>query len=120
ARRLISRPIYRNTMNAFTGLSYDWKGANTDRMTLLWTMPHRLLPDDTRGIHNNTIELDSESPDLQLFGGSYTFAKVFGGSFEVYGYGLYEQDSGTGPGSVQTRNRRLFIPGVRLARKKKA
>lgn len=120
SRRLIARPLYRNTMNAFTGLSYDWKGANTDRMTLLWTMPHRLLPNDTRGIHNNTIEMDSESPDLQLFGGSYTFAKVFGGSLEIYGYGLYEQDSGTGPESVQTRNRRLFIPGVRLARKKKA
>ncbi|MCB1392409.1 MULTISPECIES: alginate export family protein [unclassified Nitrobacter] len=119
SRRLIARPLYRNTMNGFTGLSYDWKGANKDQMTLLWTMPQIRLPDDTRGIRNNTIELDSESPDLQLFGGSYTFANVFGGSFEVYSYGLYERDTGTGPGSVQTRNRRLFIPGARLARKKK-
>ena len=106
-------------MNSFTGLSYDWKGANKDQMTLLWTMPQTRLPDDTRGIRNNTIEFDRESPDLQLFGGSYTFAKVFGGSLEVYGYGLYEQDTGTGPQSVQTRNRRLFTPGVRLARGKK-
>ena len=105
SRRLIARPLYRNTMNSFTGLSYDWKGANKDQMTLLWTMPQTRLPDDTRGIRNNTIEFDSESPDLQLFGGSYTLAKVFGGSFEVYGYGLYEQDTGTGanrcrPGTV--------------------
>ena len=96
SRRLVSRNLFRNTVNSFTGLSYDWKGANKDQMTLLWTMPQTRLPDDTRGIHNNTIEFDRESPDLQLFGGSYTFAKVFGGSFEVYGYGLYEQDTGDG------------------------
>jgi hypothetical protein len=118
SRRLVSRNLFRNTVNSFTGLSYDWKGANKDQMTLLWTMPQTRLPDDKRGIRNNTIEFDSESPDFQLFGGSYTFAKVFGGSLEVYGYGLYEQDTGTGPQSVQTRNRRLFTPGVRLARKK--
>ena len=120
SRRLVARKLYRNTMNSFTGLSYDWKGTNKDQMTLLWTMPQTRLPDDTRGIHNNTIEFDLESPDLQLFGGSYTFAKVFGGTLEVYGYGLYEQDTGTtGPQSVQTRNRRLFTPGVRLARGRK-
>ena len=120
SRRLVARNLMRNTINSFTGLSYDWKGTNKDQMTLLWTMPQTRLPDDTRGIRNNTIELDSESPDFQLFGGSYTFAKVFGGSFEVYGYGLYEQDTGTtGPQSVQTRNRRLFTPGARLARAKK-
>ncbi len=121
SRRLVARNVMRNTINSFTGLSYDWKGANKDQMTLLWTMPQTRLPDDTRGIRNNTIEFDSESPDLQLFGGSYTFAKVLGGTFEVYGYGLYEQDTGTtGAGSVQTRNRRLFTPGARLARAKKA
>ncbi|WP_425908826.1 alginate export family protein [Nitrobacter sp. TKz-YC02] len=119
SRRLVSRQLFRNTTNAFTGLSYDWKGANKDQMTLLWTMPHTRLPDDARGIRENTIEFDRESPDLQLFGGSYTFANVFGGSLETYGYGLYEQDSGTGAGSVQTRNRRLFTPGVRLLRAKK-
>ena len=96
SRRLVARNDFRNTINAFTGPSFDWKGANKDQMTLLWTMPQTRLPSDMRGIRNNTIEFDRESPDLQLFGGSYTFAKVFGGSLEVYGYGLYEQDTGTG------------------------
>ena len=59
---------------------------------------------------------DRESLDLQFFGGSYTFANVFGGTLEVYGYGLYEQDTGTGLRAVQTRNRRLFTPGFRLWR----
>ncbi len=116
SRRLVSRQQFRNTINAYTGVSFDWRGANKDQLTLLWTMPHTRLPDDIPGILDNGIEFDRESLDLQLFGGSYTFANVFGGSLEVYGYGLYERDSGTGLRSVQTRDRRLFTPGIRLAR----
>ncbi|WP_455973411.1 alginate export family protein [Methylorubrum populi] len=112
SRRLISRQQFRNTINAYTGVSFDWQGANKDRMTLLWFMPHTRLPGDVPGLLDNEIVWDRESLDLQLFGGSYTFANVFGGTFEVYGYGLYEQDA---PG-FQTRNRRLFTPGARLAR----
>ncbi len=116
SRRLVSRQQFRNTINAYTGMLFDWQGANKDKLTVLWSMPHTRLPDDVPGILDNGIEFDRESPDLQLFGASYTFAGIFGGSLELYGYGLYEQDSGTGPGSVQTRNRRLFTPGMRLAR----
>ncbi|KQT50617.1 hypothetical protein ASG52_06185 [Methylobacterium sp. Leaf456] len=116
SRRLVSRQQFRNTINAFTGLSYDWQNAAKDRLTVLWTMPHTRLPDDTQGILNNDIAFDRESLDLQLFGASYTKAGVLGGTFEVYGYGLMERDSGTGLRSVQTRDRRLFTPGLRLAR----
>ena len=35
-------------------------------MTLLWTMPQTRLPGDMAGIHDNTIEFDPESPDLQF------------------------------------------------------
>ncbi len=96
SRRLISRQQFRNTINAYTGVSFDWQGANKDRMTLLWFMPHTRLPGDVPGLLDNEIVWDRESLDLQLFGGSYTFANVFGGTLEVYGYGLYEQDA---PGS---------------------
>lgn len=116
SRRILARNQYRNTINAFTGVSYDWKGANKDKMTLLWTMPHSRFPNDTQGILDNAIVYDRESLDLQFYGGTYTFENVFGGSLEVYGYGLYEKDSGTGLRLVQTRNRRLFTPGIRLAR----
>ena len=116
SRRLMARNDYRNTINAFTGASFDWQGANKDQMTLFWTMPHNRLPSDMPGILDNAIVFDRENLDLQFFGSSYTFANVFGGSLEVYGYGLYEQDSGTGLRAVQTRNRRLFTPGFRLWR----
>lgn len=111
SRRLISRQQFRNTINAYTGVSFDWQGANKDRLTLLWFMPHIRLPGDVQGLLDNEIVWDRESLDLQLYGGSYTFANVFGGTLEVYGYGLNERDA---PG-FQTRNRRLFTPGIRLA-----
>lgn len=117
SRRLVSRQQFRNTINAYTGASFDWQGANRDKFTALWVMPHTRLPDDVDGILDNGIEFDRESLNLQLFGASYTFADILGGTFELYGYGLYEQDSGTGPRSVQTRDRRLFTPGLRLARR---
>lgn len=116
SRRLVSRQQFRNTINAYTGLSYDWQNAGKDRLTVLWTLPHTRLPDDTDGILDNDIAFDRESLDLQLFGASFTKAGVLGGSLEVYGYGLLERDSGTGLRSVQTRDRRLFTPGIRLAR----
>lgn len=117
SRRLMSRQQFRNNTNAYTGVSFDWKGANKDKLTLFWSMPHVRLPDDAQGVRDNAVEFDRESLDLQFFGTSYTFANVLDGSLEVYGYGLYEQDSGTGLlQSVQTRNRRLFTPGARLFR----
>ncbi|AWI91808.1 alginate export family protein [Methylobacterium sp. DM1] len=117
SRRLVSRQQFRNTINAYTGVTFDWQGANRDKFTALWVMPHTRLPDDVNGILDNGIEFDRESLNLQLFGASYTFADILGGTFELYGYGLYEQDSGTGLRSVQTRDRRLFTPGLRLARR---
>ena len=116
SRRLVSRQQFRNTINAYTGVTFDWQGVGKDKFTALWVMPHTRLPDDVNGILDNGIEFDRESLNLQLFGASYTFANIFGGTFELYGYGLYEQDSGTGLRSVQTRDRRLFTPGMRLAR----
>jgi hypothetical protein len=116
SRRLVARNDFRNTINAFTGAIFDWQGTNKDQMTLLWAMPHTRLPNDMAGILDNAIVIDRENLDLQFFGSTYTFANVLGGSLEVYGYGLYEQDSGTGLRAVQTRNRRLFTPGFRLWR----
>ncbi|WP_347264561.1 alginate export family protein [Nitrobacter sp.] len=116
SRRLVARNDFRNTINSFTGASFDWQGANKDKITLFWTMPHTRFPADAAGILDNAIVMDRENLDLQFYGGSYTFANVLGGTLELYGYGLREQDSGTGLRAVQTRNRRLFTPGFRLWR----
>lgn len=115
SRRLISRQQYRNTTNAYTGLAFDWQNAEKDKLRLFWLMPHTRLPEDRAGLLANEIVWDRESTDVQLYGGTFTKSAVLGGTFEIYGYGLQEQDSAAF-GGFQTRNRRLFTPGLRLFR----
>lgn len=112
SRRLVARQSFRNSTNAFTGVNFQWKGRGGDQLTLLWTMPQLRLPDDSEGIHDNSVKRDEETTDLQFYGGSLTKAGVFGGSLEVYGYGLAERDSADRP----TRNRHIFTPGLRAYR----
>ena len=87
----MARNDYRNTINAFTGASFDWQGKNKDQMTVFWAMPHNRLPSDVPSILDNAIVFDQENLDLQFYGSSYIFANVFGGTLELYGYGLYEE-----------------------------
>jgi hypothetical protein len=115
SRRLIARNQFRNTINAFTGVRFDWQDSAKDTLRLFWTMPQYRLPDTTADIQDNKVEWDRESPDLQFFGGSFTKAGVFGGTVELYGYGLTERDSP----ELQTKNRHLFTPGIRVARSPK-
>lgn len=112
SRRLVARNQFRNTTNSFTGVRFDWHDASKDTLRLFWTMPQYRLPDQTAQIQDNDVEWDRESTDLQFFGGSFTKAGVFGGTLEIYGYGLIERDSP----KLQTRDRHLFTPGLRLAR----
>lgn len=116
SRRLVARNQFRNTINAFTGIAYDWQNAEKDKLRLFYTLPHYRLPDDRAGILANGIVWDQEGFNLQFFGGTYTKAGVLGGSLEVYGYGLLEEDTGSQLEGIQTRDRRLFTPGFRLAR----
>ncbi len=112
SRRLVARNQFRNTINAFTGVRLDWRDAARDSLRVFWTMPHYRLPDQRDQIQDNAVAWDRESPDLQFFGASFTKTGVFGGTMELYGYGLTERDSPR----LQTRNRHLFTPGVRFAR----
>ncbi|WP_219708727.1 alginate export family protein, partial [Clostridioides difficile] len=38
SRRLIARNQFRNTINAFTGIAYDWENAAKDRLRLFYTL----------------------------------------------------------------------------------
>lgn len=116
SRRLIARNRFRNTINAFTGARLDWRDADGNSLRLFWTMPQYRLPNQSARIRDNAVVWDRESPDLQFFGGSFTKSGVFGGTLELYGYGLTERDSSR----LQTRNRHLFAPGIRFARKASA
>lgn len=112
ARRFMARQRFRNTTNAFTGAKLDWSSPRGDEALAFWSMPQHRLPETPARIRDNAVVLDHEGTDLQFFGGSYTRAKVLGGTLQFYGFGLIERDTPR----FATTNRHLFTPGVRLAR----
>jgi len=116
SRRFVGRNSFRNTTNAFTGGRADSKGAKGQDLTLFYTLPHTLLPDDKQSILDNDVEWDRESTDLAFWGGFLSLPKVaLGGTLELYGYGLNERDSR----DRATRNRNLYTPGFRFFRSPK-
>ncbi|MEO9130507.1 MAG: alginate export family protein [Sphingomonas sp.] len=116
SRRLVARPMWRNTSTSFTGARFDWKSTGGDKLTAFWTMPQTRLPDDSEGVHDNKVALDRERSARQLFGATATKAGVMGGIAELYSYRLVERDA---PGFA-TRNRRLWTSGIHFARPAKA
>ena len=116
ARRFMARQRFRNTTNSFTGVKVDFSNARGDSALLFWSMPQHRLPDTAARIRDNAIVLDHEGTDLQFFGGSYTRAKILGGTVQLYAFGLIERDTPR----FMTTDRHLFTPGIRLARGAKA
>lgn len=113
SQRLVAKnELFPNTENSLTGAAFDWRNAAHDSLRLFWGMPTIHLPSDAQGVHHNRVQWDRQSLDVQFFGGSFTKGKVFGGTMEIYGYGLIERDAPR----FATRNRRLFTPGIRFAR----
>ncbi len=112
--RLINNPLFRNTANTYLGLRGDIKRGNTDGLTAFYMLPTRILPDDIEGYYDNRIEIDRNGFDLQLAGAFY-HRKVADLNLELYAYYLGEGDSP----DFQTRNRRLWTPGMRIYREPK-
>ena len=114
--RIIGRPGFSNAPTAFTGAKLDLANSKGERVTAFWTMPVTRQPGDAASIRDNEFEFDRSGTDLQLFGASYQSKLAnLGATFEVYGYGLIEDDR---PDKA-TRNRNLYTPGVRFSRKAK-
>lgn len=112
--RLINSPLFRNTTNTYLGLRGDIKRGATESLTAFYVLPTGILPDDVEGYYDNRVEVDRNSFDLQLAGLFYKreFADL---NLELYTYYLGERD---GPG-FQTRNRKVWTPGVRIYREPK-
>jgi hypothetical protein len=116
SQRLVAKnEQFPNVENTITGASFDWNNAAHDNLRLFWGMPTTRLPSDSDSLHHNRIQWDRQSLDTQFFGGAFSKAGVFGGTAELYGYGLIERDSP----ELATRNRHLFTPGIRFSRKPK-
>jgi hypothetical protein len=116
SRRFIASDEYRNVTSSYTGVRAELKGRDGEMANLFYLLPQVRLPDDLASVLANRIQLDRESFDLQLFGGTVSRPRTLaGGLVEMGWYRLAERDS---PGRP-TRDRRLHTFTVRLLREPK-
>ena len=114
--RLVARPNFRNTVNAFTGLRVDLSNAGGDALTAFYTLPQTRLPDDHDSIQDNGVELDRERFGLQFFGAFASTKRIAGATLDASIFRLAETDA---PG-ILTRNRHLWTIDVHLETPHKA
>ena len=115
SRRLIARNIYRNTINAFTGVNALWTGSDGVEVGAFATLPVYRRPEngEFERLDDGDPEFDVEEPSVRFWGLHAHRPNTFlGGALEAYYLGLFEADA---PG-LQTRDRRLATFGARLHR----
>ncbi len=111
SRRLIARNRFRNTLNAFTGLDWQWTLANkTLRGFYVLPVQRRVAGN----ILDNHARLDSEDFNVRFWGVNYsqTLFKTANHG-EIFLFGLNEYDRKSQP----TKNRNLYTFGFRIWRK---
>ncbi|MCA8956506.1 MAG: alginate export family protein [Planctomycetes bacterium] len=108
SRRLVARNRFRNTINAFTGVDWEWESEHSS-VRGFWTMPVMRRPTDLPSLVDNELVFDRQSVDVQFGGASYE-QEIDGHAVNAYFLVLLE-DTG--------RHRQLYTPGARLLRKSK-
>jgi hypothetical protein len=111
SRRLVARNRYRNTLNAFTGIDWQWTGVDNNRLRLFYTLPvQRRVSGNILG---NDARFDKERKDVSFWGVYYSPGKLpWGDQGEVYFFGLNEEDTS----DLATANREIYTTGFRLYR----
>ncbi|HXV76986.1 MAG TPA: alginate export family protein, partial [Candidatus Polarisedimenticolaceae bacterium] len=114
-RRLVARNRFRNTIQNYSGLTAHWRGNDQSDWFAFFVLPVLVRPDnlDRAGLLDNDIASDEEDFDLRFWGASYRRPLGRGSIGELYLFGLEEDDD---PGELETRNRRLYTPGLRWLR----
>ncbi len=88
SRRLIARPIYRNTFNAFDGLELKHTAPSGNSVALLATQPVQRLPSDKASVLENDFEWDRSSSDRRFYGVFTTQPAPLAGLVSGYFEGL--------------------------------
>jgi len=111
SRRLVARNRFRNTINAFTGLDWQWQSGNR-KFRAFYTLPvNRMVEDD---IKDNKPAFDQERTERRFWGIYYSqplLTQEDKGEFFLFG--LDEEDGQ----NFATKDRELYTFGFRLWRK---
>lgn len=118
SRRLVARPIFRNTVNNFTGVRLRVVDYDRWQFNAFVTLPVLRLPNYNSVTPNSNLinhqQWDKEDTHTWFSGGILEGSKLYKDvNAEIYLYHLDEADSGPNP----TRNRRYFTPGIRFFQK---
>ena len=112
SRRFVARNRFRNTINGFTGIDWQWQGASGRQFRAFFTLPVDRKPNAAAALRDNTVEFDDEGSDVKFWGLFYTETTSWGDQGELFYFGLDEEDSN----SRRTSNRELSTVGFRLFR----
>ena len=112
SRRFIARNRFRNTINAFTGVDWQWQGEGGRQFRAFFTLPVDRKPNLAAALRDNDAEFDNEDSDVKFWGLYYADTTRFGDHGELFYFGLDENDSS----GRRTRNRELSTIGFRLYR----
>ena len=111
SRRLVARNRFRNTINAFTGLDWQWQSGNR-KFRAFYTLPvNRRVDDD---IKDNKPAFDQERTERRFWGIHYSQPLLTQkDNGEIFLFALDEEDSQ----NFATKDREIYTFGVRLWRK---
>lgn len=113
-RRFVARNRFRNTINAFTGVDWQWKGGNNSQIRTFYMLPVQRVVDGST--LENDPAFDKEHSEVAFWGVFYSPSILrWNGQGEIYLFGLNEEDV---PGRA-TRDRDIYTAGFRLYKKPK-
>lgn len=116
-RRFVSRAGYRNTINSFAGLDWQWTGRNGSNARAFIVDPMRILPTSRNDLLDNEPELDRGNRDTRFAGLFYQFKPLPSRDrLEVYWYGLDQGDRPNNdalPRDIDSVGFRLFRPSAK-------
>lgn len=108
--RLIGRNGFRNTINAFTGIHYEWAKGD-QKLDAFWVLPVDRQPSGRADLLANNTQFDRENLARQLWAVHWEKKNLpFGLLGQVYMFGLHERDRP----DLNTRNRQIYTPGFAL------
>ncbi len=117
SRRLVARNRYRNTINAFTGVDWQWTGASKHQFRAFYTLPVQRLFDGNA--IDNQAAFDKQDEEVSFWGVYFKPASLPWGNerdhAEVYFMSLQENDTP----SRATADRDIYTAGFRVFRKPK-
>lgn len=114
SRRFVSRNLFRNTINAFSGVDWLWQSTNGMLLRTFYTLPVNRLPRERERLIDNRSEGDDQDTEVKFWGLYYHLPaqslKTWQSKAELFYFGLNENDIHNRP----TRNRDLNTFGARL------